>query len=192
MCPPKALSKNANEHTKIPSGSNPEVSSPFCPSLCWGQDEIQIIPGISILCNKGLFELGPFRLEVPSGWILPQIQVTLLSSIDDKSLNTMWTSQPQKEVLMHLKQSRNLRGQMARIQHGATIKRWRIDQGGGVYQLRSHGYPKGFRYCDWTIRTSSTSTKWEGPKRAIRLSWKKVQCLRFTACLAAIMVGILR
>jgi len=30
---------------------------------------------------------------------------------------------------------------MPRIQHGATIKRWWIDQGGGVYQLQSYEYP---------------------------------------------------
>jgi len=61
---------------------------------------------------------------------------------------------------------------------------------GGVYQLWSYGYPKGFRYCDWTICTSSTSTKWKGQKSHSNYHWKStVPTLHSMP--AAIMVGIL-
>jgi len=72
---------------------------------------------------------------------------------------------------------------MARIQHGATIKRWRIDQGGEFINSDLMDTLKGLGIAIEQSVPHQHQTKTEGPKEPLERSWKKVQCLCFTACL---------
>jgi len=70
---PKVLSKMPIGTQKFPWVQIPKFI-PICPGCAQGKDEIQIIPRITILCHEVVWA-HPFRLEVSSSWILPQIQV---------------------------------------------------------------------------------------------------------------------
>ena len=71
---------------------------------------------------------------------------------------------------------------MARIQHGATIKRWRIDQGG---EFINSDLMDTLKDLGIAIEQSMPHQHQQNRRaeRAIRTIMEKVQCLHFTACL---------
>jgi len=99
--------------------------------------------------------------------------------IDDK-FSHMWTANLRKKSDVS-KAIKNFEA-MARIQHGATIKRWQIDQGGEFINSDLMDTLKGLGIV---IEQSMPYQHQQNrrAKRAIRTIMEKAQCLCFTACL---------
>ena len=91
----------------------------------------------------------------------------------------MWTANLRKSDAS--KAIKNFQA-MARIQHGATIKRWQINQGGEFINSDLMNTLKGLGI---EIEQSVPHQQQQNGRaeRAIRTIMEKVQCLRFTACL---------
>jgi len=99
--------------------------------------------------------------------------------IDDKSSH-MWTANLRKKSDAS-KAIKNFEA-MARIQHGATINRWQIDQWGEFINSDLMDTLKGLGIA---IEQSMPHQHQQNGRaeRAIRTIMEKAQCLRFTACL---------
>jgi len=99
--------------------------------------------------------------------------------IDDKSSH-MWTANLRKKSDVS-KAIKNFKA-MAQIQHGATIKKWQIDQGGEFINSNLMDTLRGLGIMiEQSMPHQHQQNGWA--KRAIRTIMEKAQCLCFIACL---------
>jgi len=96
-----------------------------------------------------------------------------------KSLH-MWTANLRKKSDVS-KAIKNFEA-MAQIQHGATIKRWQINQGGEFINSDLMDTLRGLGIViEQSVPLQHQQNGWA--ERAIRTIMEKAQCLHFTACL---------
>jgi len=132
---PKALSKMPLSTQKFPWVQTPKFI-PICPGCAQGKMKFRWFLE-SQSCAMRLFELVHLDLKSLPVESYHRFKYFIVF-INNKSSH-MWTANLRKksDASKAIKKFEA----MAQIQHGATIKRWQINQGRGVYQLWSHGYP---------------------------------------------------
>jgi len=139
MCPQRCSAKCQQAH-KNSLGLKLRSSSLFCPSCAKGKMKSQSFPE-SQSCATRLFELIHLDLKSLPVESYHRFKYFIVV-IDDKSSH-MWTANLRKKSDAS-KAIKNFEA-MARIQHGANHQKMANQSRGGVYQLRSHGYPEGSR-----------------------------------------------
>jgi len=173
---PKALGKMPTSTQKFPWVQTPKFI-PICPGCAKGKMKSQSFLESQSHATR-LFEL--IHLDLKSLLVESYHRFKyFIVFIDDKSLH-MWTANLRRKSDAS-KAIKNFEA-MARIQHGATIKRWQIDQGGEFINSNLMNTLKGLGIV---IEQSIPHQHQQHGRaeRAIRTIMEKAQCLCFTACL---------
>jgi len=173
---PKALSKMPTSTQKFPQVQTLKFI-PICPGCAQGKMKSRSFLELQF-CAMRLLELIHSDLKFLPVESFHWFKYFIVF-IDDKSLH-MWTANLRKKSGVS-KAIKNFKA-MARIQHGATIKRWWINQGGEFINSNLMDTLKGLGI---TIEQSIPHQHQQNrqAERAIRTIMEKAQCLHFTACL---------
>jgi len=171
---PKVLSKMPTSTQKFPQVQTLKFI-PICPGCAEGKMKSQSFLE-SQSCAMRLFELIHSDLKSLLVEFYHWFKYFIVF-IDDKSSH-MWTANLRKKSDVS-KSIRNFKA-MARIQHGATIRRWQINQGGEFINSDLMDTLKGLGIV---IEQSVPHQHQQNGRaeRAIRTIIGKAQCLCFTA-----------
>ena len=150
---------------------------PICPGCAQGKMKSRSFPESQSHATR-LFELVHSDLKSLPVESYHRFKYFIVF-IDDKSSH-MWMSNLRKKSDAS-KAIKNFEA-IAQIQHGATIKRWQINQGGEFINSDLMDTLRGLGIViEQSVPLQHQQNGWA--ERAIRTIMEKAQCLHFTACL---------